>query len=241
MIPWTAKKQSQEEKMEVDGRGKLMGWREWALVIATIVVLLIAAAILSEGFRCFIASSVTAAWVQAIGSILAIASAIWISWRQLAEQKKDTETVIRSKLLGAMSLLGESVASLRHTVMLVEIVSPAGAVQMPVDHQRSLVASMKTLSRSIKSVEKIPFHEYPYSSVHHALNPILSGLYDVDVVMETLIEKLQIFPQVKMDDFSVNRLRESAEMVADEYQALRASGKIDPSLFPEPFYMVGAE
>lgn len=166
------------------------------------------------------------AWVQAFGSISAIAAAVSISKRQWDKQKEDNEAVVRSKLVGSLSLLGEAVASLNHTAGLLRLLNLAKAIEIPVNHQRSVIASMKTLSRSIKSVEKIPFHEYPYSDIHHALNPVLSGLYDADAVMETLIEQIQGLPPIRIDEFLLSRFEDTSKSVADEYKDLRSLGNI---------------
>lgn len=59
-----------------------LGWREWVVIASVPTVSAGVAAILSEEFRGFFSNSATAAWVQAIGSIIAIAVALLLSKRQ---------------------------------------------------------------------------------------------------------------------------------------------------------------
>lgn len=177
------------------------------------------------------------AWVQAFGSIAAIAAAVSISKRQWDKQKNDDDLVARSKLVGSLSLLGEAVASLDHVAKLQKNVIPRPPLSLQEAHQRSLVLAIKTASRSIKSVERIPFHEYPYSEIHHAINPVLSGLYDAYAVLEDLAEQIQGFPPLRIDEFLLNRLTSTSDITSKSYKELKGSGKIDSSLFPKPFYL----
>lgn len=61
---------------------KSPGWREWVVIASVPTVAAGVAAILSEEFRSFVSNSATAAWVQAIGSVIAIAVALLLSKRQ---------------------------------------------------------------------------------------------------------------------------------------------------------------
>lgn len=57
---------------EKDGFWRSLGWPEWLLTGTIVVIIIAVAAILSPDLRRFIASSVTAAWVQALGSLVAL-------------------------------------------------------------------------------------------------------------------------------------------------------------------------
>lgn len=59
------------DKEKGEGR-KALEWPEYIAIALVLMVVIGVAAILSPGFRCFVANSTTAAWVQAFGSIGAI-------------------------------------------------------------------------------------------------------------------------------------------------------------------------
>lgn len=72
--------------MRVNKGRQWLGWQEWTLLGAVVVVVLGVAAILSPGFRALMTSQATIGWVQAIGVLLAIVVSLQAQrvseWRQ---------------------------------------------------------------------------------------------------------------------------------------------------------------
>ncbi|MDS1141843.1 hypothetical protein RE432_15485 [Pusillimonas sp. SM2304] len=73
---------------EETGFWRSLGWREWVVIAAALMLAMGVAAILSPGFRGFISHSATAAWVQALGSVGAIFVAIGVARHQTLESER---------------------------------------------------------------------------------------------------------------------------------------------------------
>lgn len=70
---------------------KSLGWPEWVAMGLVFAVIVMVTAISSSGFRDVIASGATAAWVQALGSIIALFVAVYLAATERHQRRIERE------------------------------------------------------------------------------------------------------------------------------------------------------
>lgn len=140
-------------------------------------------------------SSDCAAWVQALGSIAAIAAAIWIGNKQVKsvlQQSKET------KLASAEALCELSKAALNLQKHFEKNLSSRDAVHEAGD--TGLVFDMAMLEGLEKSLSSIQFHQLPASLVRLALI-LSSGITQLRMKVQTAIRVHREMDAAAFDDF----------------------------------------
>lgn len=151
-----------------------LGWREWVVIASALAIAVGVAAILSSVFRSFIANSATAAWVQALGSIIAIAVAISLSRRQtnlsMNLQKREWKRLRKDRQRHSKQAL-QAVSETAHLAAFTIIkVCNAVASEIPCNANKAR-AGVGPIQSCARVLDKLIIHEFPGSLLaHHVLD-----------------------------------------------------------------------
>ena len=119
-------------------------------------------------------SSEWAAWVQALGSIAAIASAIWIMSQQRRQEEQRRRALEKHRLDLLERMVSELIERVRMNAGLLEDSDGAGAFQ----------AYTTTLQVRVNAVESIPMHEIYSPEVISRLHLFLHWIQTLITVFE---------------------------------------------------------
>jgi len=166
---------------------RLMGWKEWTVVLAAVGISLIVAAILSESVRGFFCSEIPAAWVQAVGAILAI----WYAGKFARDDRRNAR----------QDAAQEKIAKLRATCDLLEKLFAAfettgkhlkGKVFPwdPVTYARQRIAPLEL---AIETMERLPITETP-------LLYVAPSILDLRNMMEHALDHLRTIRDSGFED-----------------------------------------
>ena len=198
----------------------LMGWREWTIVIATLIVLLAVAAILFPEFRGFVASSVTAAWVQALGSIGAIFVAIGVARHQAIESERKAE---QQRLRDALARRAQGIKALE--LISAELLSYRTKRLAALDNIMALLQEGKDLP-------DIPSVANDFQAYRRAAYPLIllddallgQRIHDIYADIDTLHMNMALYEQARSEYIDAYRANEG-RYDSTSYLALKAADR----------------
>lgn len=125
---------------------------------------------------------VTAAWVQAFGVIGALVITVWTTKEQV---RKEDARIFRRELsvkTGLVSLMQETVSSLEWVARDIRSSREIG---------RDEIGKLQSAHSSVATLEKVPFHEHPYSEIHQVVYCVISCARDSIASAEKLKDKIR--------------------------------------------------